>query len=222
MSEAERINKDISRIKREIQVQKNCMEKPGRNLMPNPKPKYLARLVQGRERLAAAKEALRKAGGEYKPDAGDIRASELLENLPFLKKLSFEIGGRFQGYNTYTIEALENDLSGRLVYQSDDYSFDPCRLLYRIDEECPALPGMMIQTADELADYLRSLHLEEWMPEYWPNRFGTVVLDGTQWDLEIEFRNGKPLWKSSGSNSYPYNFDDFQKLFGLSFDDEKE
>ena len=222
MSEIERINKDIARIKREIRFQKNYMEKPGRDLVPNPKPEYLARLVQGRERLAIAKEALKKAGGEYKPDAEDIRAEELLDNLPFMKKLSFEFGGYFGGYRTYTVEAIDSSLPGGMFkYCIDDEKVgkklpDPSLI------QNPTKTPLVIKNLEDLADYLKEIHLEEWMPEYWPDRFGVAVCDGTQWHLKIKFSNGQPLWESFGSNSYPYNFDDFQKLFGLSFDDEEE
>lgn len=37
-------------------------------------------------------------------------------------------------------------------------------------------------------------------------RFGYLVLDGSQWGIEIEFCDGHKLFKSGGSNSYPYNF----------------
>ncbi len=219
MSEVERINKDIARIKRDIQFQKNYMEKPGRDLAPNPKPKYLARLAQGREQLSAAKEALKKAGGEYKPDSEDLRSAELLDNFPFMKKLSFEIGDYFGGYRTYTVEAIDSRFPGGLFkYCIDDEIIgmilpDPSLL------QSPEETLLIIKNLEDLEDYLEEIHLEEWLPEYWPDRFGVSVCDGTQWHITIEFSNGQSAWESFGSNLYPYNFDDFQKLFGLSFYD---
>ncbi len=100
-----------------------------------------------------------------------------------MNKLTFEIGGYFGGYQTYTIERTDS--------------------------------------TEKLIERLKELHVEAWMPEYWPDRFGVVVCDGTQWCLKIEFSNGHPAWESCGSNSYPYNFDDFQRLFGFSFMDEE-
>ncbi len=221
MSELEWLQEQIKQIKREIQFQKNYMEKPGKYLTPTRTGEYMYRLIKGRERLAHAKESLIKAGGEYKPDVEDIRAAELLDNLPFLKKLSFEFGGYFGGYRTYTVEAIDSSLPGGMFkYCIDDEKVgkklpDPSLI------QNPTKPPLVIKNLEDLAYYLKEIHLEEWMPEYWPDRFGVAVCDGTQWHLKIEFSNGQPLWESFGSNSYPYNFDDFQKLFGLSFDDEE-
>lgn len=62
----------------------------------------------------------------------------------------------------------------------------------------------------------------EWLSDYWPNRFGVNVLDGTSWEIVIEYDNGIPPMNFSGSNSYPYNFDRFQCLFGLSFTEDED
>lgn len=42
-----------------------------------------------------------------------------------------------------------------------------------------------------------------------------MVLDGTQWELEFEYSNGHKPVRFDGDNSYPYNFDKFQSLFGI-------
>lgn len=51
------------------------------------------------------------------------------------------------------------------------------------------------------------------------------MCDGTQWELEFEYNNGQRPVRFNGDNSYPYNFDKFQMLFGIDDageDDEDE
>lgn len=174
----EELEEQIRAGKEEIQRIKDRMEQPGRDLKPVVAKEDLDALHSARKRLAQAKEALQAADGHYPEDDADLRAAELLDNLPSFAKLTLEIGGYFGGYQTYTIE--RSDSAKKLIHR------------------------------------LKELHAEEWMPEYWPDRFGVVVCDGTQWCLKFEFSNGHPAWESFGSNSYPYNFDAFRKLFDLS------
>lgn len=76
---------------------------------------------------------------------------------------------------------------------------------------------------EDFLDGLRELHIGEWRSNYDPRRFGYVVLDGTQWELEIFFSNGHKTVKIYGSNPYPYNFNKFLELLGIDpLDDDKE
>ena len=52
-----------------------------------------------------------------------------------------------------------------------------------------------------------------------------MVLDGTQWELEIYFSDDHEPIKIYGDNAYPYNFDKLQELLGIETDidaDEEE
>ena len=63
----------------------------------------------------------------------------------------------------------------------------------------------------------------EWMRRYSLKRFVYMVLDGTQWEIEIEYDNGHRNVRLDGYNSYPYNFNELQAIFGIfeaSEDDE--
>ena len=158
MSEIKRIQNEIIRIKRDLQSLKDCMEQPGEDLLPHKTAAHMGRLEQGRERLAAAKKALEKAGGEYTPDEADIRAAALQENLPFMNKLTFEIGGYFGGYSTYTVEAADSRIQGgRFKYivdgeKSDSILPDPSLI------QDPGEPVLLIKTLEDLEDYLKSEH----------------------------------------------------------------
>lgn len=70
----------------------------------------------------------------------------------------------------------------------------------------------------EFLDGLRELYIGEWRPSYNTERFGYMVLDGTQWSLDIEYSNGGKPAHYYGSNSYPYNFDKLKELFGIEDD----
>ena len=47
-----------------------------------------------------------------------------------------------------------------------------------------------------------------------------MVCDGTQWELTIEYNNGRKPF-TCGSNAYPYNFKNLTELSGIE-DEPKE
>lgn len=69
---------------------------------------------------------------------------------------------------------------------------------------------------------LSELHIGEWRRRYSTERFGYYVLDGTHWSLEFEYNNGRKSTRFSGDNSYPYNFDKLELLFGIEKSEEDE
>lgn len=68
---------------------------------------------------------------------------------------------------------------------------------------------------------LTDLHIGEWRRRYTTQRFGYMVLDGTQWDLVFEYHNGHKPVRFDGDNAYPYNFARLERLFGI-VDTEEE
>ncbi len=210
----EELEEQIRVVKKEIQQIKDRMERPGKHLRPTVTKADLKALRIAREQLTQIKETLLAAGGKYPADEADRRAAELLDNLPCFAKLTFEIGGYFGGYQTHTIERIENGRPGkRPVIKYDLHGTGIWPPASPVDDL--SLPDG-IDSAEKVIDRIKELHVEEWMPEYLPDRFGMVVLDGTPWSLKIEFSNGHPAWEVYGSNSYPYNFDAFRRLFGFS------
>ncbi len=67
-----------------------------------------------------------------------------------------------------------------------------------------------------------NINIGEWRRRYTTNRFGYVVCDGTQWELEFEYNNDQRPVRFNGDNSYPYNFNKFQMLFGIDNSCEDE
>ena len=197
----------IRGLKKEIGHLKNIMEHPDYGEEPIMHQSESTWLWCTRFYLERAKEALEATGGTYAPPQAELKAADFEENIPAISKLVFSIGGFFGGYETrtYTIddERLYLDVEHSLILK-------PTNLNIESDYPC---------SKDEFLDGLRELHIGEWRSKYDLRRFGCIVLDGTQWELEIYFSNGHKPVKIYGDNAYPYNFDRFQELLGIEPDD---
>lgn len=197
----------IRGLKNEIGHLKNTMEHPDYGEQPIIYPSESSRMWCTRLYLERAKEAFVAAGGTYTPSQAELKAADFEENIPAISKLVFSIGGFFGGYETrtYTLddEHLYLDVEHSLILKPTNFNIEP-------DYPCGK---------DEFLDGLRELHVGEWRSKYDLRRFGCMVLDGTQWELEIYFSNGHKPLKIYGDNAYPYNFDRFQELLGIEPDD---
>ncbi len=210
---AEQIMSIIRGLKNEIGHLKNIMEHHDYGSSPIMSPNESTRLWCTREYLEQAKIAYAEAGGIYKPSKAETSACEFQDNIVAISKIIFTIGGYFDGYTTRTItfdsDAVQVSIKHSLAHDLEGMSKD-----------CPYLPDK-----EEFFCGLERLHIGEWRTSYSPRRFGYEVLDGTQWELEIQYSNGRKPFKSYGSNSYPYNFNEFQELIWIENpidDDEKE
>lgn len=158
--------------------------------------------------LERAKQALVEAGGEYKPTKAELVSQDFQDNIPYINKIVFRIGGYFEGQEvrTYIMEdeyvRLYTEHSLRYKAGND-----------KVECECEL-------SKEELLSGIEDLYIGEWLRNYDPSRFDYFVIDGTQWDLEIYFSNGHRVVKKYGSNSYPYNFREFCDLIGYEFVEE--
>ena len=57
----------------------------------------------------------------------------------------------------------------------------------------------------------KALHMEDWEQYY----MDSEILDGMQWSLALYFTDKKQPVKFVGSNAYPDNFVELEKLFGV-------
>lgn len=149
--------------------------------------------------LARAIKALKDIGCTYKYSQSELKSIKLQKDLKYIAKIIFEIGVFFQDFTNYTVEIKENYA---LIKTSKRLSKELKETERRIDK-------------DELLSMLSDLYIGEWRKYYSPKRFGYFVLDGTQWQLKIEFNNGRKSCEFSGSNSYPYNFNKLLKFFDI-------
>lgn len=116
-------------------------------------------------------------------------------HIPSIIKISFTIGGYFDGYETRTVL-----LDGEAVRMTITHSLHP--------EEREIALSM---TKDAFLNRLRELHIEGWKSKY----IDPDILDGTQWELEIYFYDGYKPVKIAGSNAYPDNFAELEGMFAV-------
>ena len=199
----EQIMTAIRELKQEIGRLKNTMESPnyGNELIMHPSED--TRIHWTREYLERAKLAYAEAGGTYPLSKSEEKAADFVVNMDAICKITFSIGGFFGGYRSYVVE-LSDDLKSYTKLWEDE---DPLVLLEH-DNKKPF-------TKDTFIAALMDLHIGEWRRRYSTMRFGYMVCDGTQWELEFEYNNGHKSVRFDGDNSYPYNLDKLQMLFGI-------
>ena len=205
---ANQIMSAIRGLKNEIGHLKNVMEHPEYGSGMLIEPSESTRLWCMRLYLERAKQALADEGVVYKPSQAELKAQEFENNIPFISKIVFSIGGFFGGYETRTFilddEHLHMDIEHSLMLKPSNLEIEP-------DYPCEK---------EELLEAIKDLYIGEWRRSYRPERFGYSYCDGTQWGLEIQFSNGAKPFKSYGDNSYPYNFNKFQELLGIDVSEE--
>ncbi|MCI1696632.1 hypothetical protein [Aneurinibacillus aneurinilyticus] len=200
----------IRGLKQEIGRLKNTMESPDYGIVPIVHPSEETRLHWTREYLEGAKQAYTEAGGTYTLSKSEEKAADFDANMGAICKINFSIGGFFGGYRSYVIE-LSDELKAYTKLWEDK---EPLFLL----DDANKKPF----TKDTFIAALKDLHIGEWRRQYSTKRFGYMVCDGTQWELEFEYNNGHKSVRFDGDNSYPYNFDKFQMLFGIDDTEEGE
>lgn len=196
----------IRRLKREIGHLKNTMENPEYPFELHICPDESTQLWSTRLYLERAKQALADFGGEYRPSKAELIAAEFDENIPSIHTFKFSIGGFFGGYETHTIT-----VDGEALHRDSEHSLIPKPSNFCIPPDDP-------MTKDEFLSAVREMHMGEWRHSYNTRRFGYVVCDGTQWEIEITYSNGHKPVRFYGDNAYPYNFDSLKELFGISED----
>lgn len=185
----------IRRLKQEISRLKNIVENPNYEDMVHFHPSEKIQIFCNQFYLKQAKMALIEAGGTYTMSKAELKAQEFEDNIPYINKVVFSIGGFFNGHETKTF-TVDGDKVKRYVDRSlitkpldfEDGEINP------IDKE-------------EFLDQIYDLHIGEWRRKYDTSRFNIEVLDGTQWELQIHFSNGHKPVEIYGDNAYPYNFD---------------
>lgn len=193
----------IRGLKNEIGHLKKIMEHPDYKNAPIMHPSESVRVSCTREYLIRAIQTLEEIGGTYQPSKAELKAKEFQDNLEYLSKITFEIGGFFDGITKYVIE-FQGDKAGFISSKFD------CIL-----EEKP-------MDKEEVIWLFSRLYVGEWKKYYDPKRFGYCVMDGTQWNVSFEYSNGYKTVEFAGNNDYPYNFSEFTKIFGLDEDMEIE
>lgn len=195
---AEEIKTNIRGLKRRINHLKRVLEHPDYTSTFHPSEDV--QLWCNREYLKVAIEALKTMGEEYHPSKAEQKALDFNENIPNISKIDFHIGGFFGPCTDVTVVIDDsvhiyiNNIESPATIPSEDY------------EE---------YTKEEFFRFFADLHMGEWSHSYDLFKYGCSVCDGTQWELTIEYNNGRKPFKSSGDNAYPYNFKKFLDVICL-------
>ena len=196
----EQILRKIAGLKRQMAALKRTMEHP--DYVETFCPSEATQLWCMRLYLERAKEALAEVGEAYKPTVPELRVMDFDVNIENIEKITFSIGGFFGGWSKYTVR-----LDEQLHFWVEDMMI-PTPTNFDIPADEP-------MTKEEFLDEFRNLHIGEWRKYYSTERFGYMVCDGTQWEITVEYNNGRKAFTSGGSNAYPYNFKKLTALFGI-------
>ena len=205
---AEEILRIIKSLKRGINRLKKIAESndalPEKMICPDP----LTQIKVYREYLERAKAAYAEVGGEYKPTKAEMKDKEFNESLRLMKKFEFEYGGFCSGYETHSYTIVGEKVLFELGHGFSQEPFD--------------LPDDEPITKEEFLERLAELHIGEWKKNY----VNPLVLDGTQWSIDIEYEGDRKPVHIDGSNAFPYNFNDLLGFLGIDsqddFDDDED
>ena len=165
-------------------------------------PSRLTRLKCSREYLERAIQTYEEAGGVYVRSKAEQRDHDFNDRLDSISKLVFTIGGFFCGHETRTFTVVGDQVFvdvEKTMISMDKEEHDPYR-------------------KEDFISGIKALHIGEWKRTY----NDLLVMDGTQWELDIYYNNGRRPTKISGSNAYPYNFDDLKEFLEVEMEDEED
>ena len=195
----------IRGLKKTIGHLKRVIESPEYGSTEIIQPDEQTQLWCSRLYLARAIQAYEDAGGKYEPSKQEMQAIAFDKAIPDISKITLEIGGFFGGYETRTIQLHGNQLhlqvEHTIMRKPSDFDIEP---------DCPL-------TKEDFVEGLREVHIGEWHHSY--NNWN--VVDGTQWELTVEYNDGRKL-SFNGSNAYPFSFNRLCELMGFDESDEDE
>ena len=198
---ADEIWSEIDQLKKHMSHLKDQLENPARRreaLLVHPSPS--TRIFCERLYLQRAIQALEELGELYTPSPEEKQAIEFDTRIDKIKEIVLHIGCFFETQKE-TIVKLQD---GQALF------FE--RVLGEADE----VPVSEPMDAAEFLTTFRDLHIGEWQKHYSCERFGYMVLDGTQWKLTIKYADGRQDCVITGDNCYPYNFAELLELLGRS------
>ena len=197
----EEIMKKIRSLKIQIGQLKQSIENTD-DMVLEVFPSRLTRLKCDRDYLERAIQAYEEAGGEYVRSKAEQKDHDFNEALDSMSQLMFTIGGFFCGHETRTFTVSDGQVLvdvEKTMISMDKEEYGPYR-------------------KEEFISGIKALHIGEWKRTY----NDLLVMDGTQWELDIYYNNGRKAVKISGSNAYPYNFEDLKEFLEVEMENEED
>ena len=197
----EEIMKKIRSLKIQIGQLKRSIENAD-DIVCEVFPGRQTRLKCYRDYLERAIQAYEEAGGEYVRSKAEQKDHDFNEALDSMSKLVFTIGGFFCGHETRTFTVSDGQVLvdvEKTMISMDKEEYGPYR-------------------KEDFISGIKALHIGEWKRTY----NDPLVMDGTQWELDIYYNNGRKAVKISGSNAYPYNFEDLKEFLEVEMENEED
>ncbi len=195
--------KVVKKLRKEIRRLKRVIEEDLYSEELEIKPSPQTQISVSRDYLMASKAYFESQGWGYEPSKKEIKDKKFNDRLKDLESIEVYYGGYFQGGKRWTLSFDGN----RIVVDS---------ILRHIPDFGPSdikLPCFDDVTKEEFLCELADIHMGEWKKEY----LNRDMLDGTQWEVHLQFTDGKKCL-FSGSNMFPYNFSRFLNVMRMEED----
>ncbi len=192
--------KVVKNLRKEIRRLKRVIEEDPYSEEFEIKPSPQTQISMSRDYLLASKAYFESQGWEYEPSKKEVKDKEFNDRLKDLESIEVYYGGYFQGGKRWSISFNGSQIVVDSIFKHLP-EFDG------VDLELPSFDDM---TRVEFLRKLWDIHMGEWKREY----INPDVLDGTQWSVEIRYNDGMKRC-FSGSNMFPYNFNEFLELMRM-------
>ncbi len=127
---------------------------------------------------------------------GKKKNKEFYRHLEAMNLFVFRIGGFMNATETMTF-----------VFDGEEVK---CRVENDFDDE-DAEFFVRPLTKKDFIDVLNTAGVGEWNREYCDSN----ILDGTQWQVQIEYSDGTEPYEINGSNAFPKDFQTFREILTL-------
>lgn len=191
----------ILRLKKEIFHIKNSIERRSIGEIFPIDQTELNKISLYREKMQNAKKLLAEIGGEYHSSADEIYVEKFQKNTRYTT-ISFDDRWFFEGFDRYEASIKEQDVY--ITHTSNELNHSYGSNIY-----------LNKRKRSKFICQLQHLYMGEWRRVYSATRFGIDILDGVSWEVRIQYQSESAILNFSGKNSFPYNFSELQRLFGI-------
>lgn len=201
---AEEIMRCIRSLKYDISSLKRMIDQPSCDCM-DPGPDV--RLFCTRLYLNRAIEALKEAGGDYKPSKLELKVEAFNAAVPLISKIVFTVGGWNVGFETRIVTFDDEKLNIDISYKGN----------HRVVNKDAAAEYCEDVSKEEFLEGFKDLYIGEWRQKYGCKKTGIDFDADFSWCLEIHYSDGRKVVRYSGIDDYPYTFDKLKELFGMYY-----